>query len=237
MSALAAGLIAWAVWLLMPSPPDHRVGRLFRARPRVRGDASPPWLMPASSAALGIGIAIVTGSIVGAGVGIAVALVLPRLLGRLESRAARERRVSMARQLPEAADLLAATLSSGAPTARAVRVVAEAVGEPMGSVLSDVASALNLGATSAEAWSDADQAGEVAEISAAFIRSESSGAPLAEVLARTAHDLRRRHRVSVEVAARAAGVRAVAPLAVCFLPAFRVVGVLPVVASMAATLL
>jgi hypothetical protein len=44
--------------------------------------------------------------------------------------------------------------------------------------------------------------------------------------------VRRRHRREVEVAARSAGIRAVGPLAACFLPAFLLVGTMPVIASM-----
>jgi hypothetical protein len=39
--------------------------------------------------------------------------------------------------------------------------------------------------------------------------------------------------MTVEVAARSAGVRSVAPLAACYLPAFILLGIVPVVASMA----
>ena len=65
------------------------------------------------------------------------------------------------------------------------------------------------------------------------MRSAQSGAPLSTVLARIAQDMRRDRHAAVEVAARSAGVRAVAPLAACFLPAFLLVGVVPVVASLA----
>ena len=70
-----------------------------------------------------------------------------------------------------------------------------------------------------------------------MVRSAASGAPLAGVLARVAEDLRRDRQQVVEVAARAAGVRAVAPLGACFLPAFVLVGVVPVVVSLATGLL
>jgi hypothetical protein len=53
------------------------------------------------------------------------------------------------------------------------------------------------------------------------------------VLDGTVEDLRREHRSAVQAAARAAGVRVVAPLALCFLPAYLVIGVVPIVASLA----
>ena len=64
-----------------------------------------------------------------------------------------------------------------------------------------------------------------------------TGAPLSSVLARIAEDMRRDRQVAVEVAARSAGVKAVAPLAACFLPAFLLLGVVPVVAALASSLL
>lgn len=231
--ALIALLCAVAAWLIVPRPPQARVERMF-GRPRSQGDEVPPeWLGTACGAAFGVGVAVVMGSMVGVALGIGAAFVLPRLLGRLESRSTRARRVGVARQLPDVADLLAATLASGAPPGQACGAVAAAVDEPLSSMLSHVSASLRLGASSAEAWSAADPQGSLRVLSAAFIRSESSGAPIAEVLADTASDLRRRHRRAVEVAARSAGVRAVGPLAACFLPAFLLVGAMPVVASMA----
>ena len=104
-------------------------------------------------------------------------------------------------------------------------------------MLGRVSASLNFGASSTEAWADADPEGALAALSVAFIRSESSGAPIADVLAATAAGLRRRRRREVEVAARSAGVRAVGPLAACFLPAFLLVGTMPVIASMAEVVL
>jgi hypothetical protein len=48
-------------------------------------------------------------------------------------------------------------------------------------------------------------------------------------------ELRREHQRRVERAARSAGVKAVIPLAVCFLPAFFALGVVPIVASLASS--
>ena len=64
-------------------------------------------------------------------------------------------------------------------------------------------------------------------------RSARSGSPLSDVLSEVADDLRLVRTRDVQVAARAAGVRAVGPLAACFLPAYLLLGVVPVVASLA----
>jgi hypothetical protein len=56
--------------------------------------------------------------------------------------------------------------------------------------------------------------------------------PLAQALTRVADDLRARRRGELLAAARVAGVTAVLPLGLCFLPAFALLGVVPVVVSL-----
>jgi len=111
--------------------------------------------------------------------------------------------------------------------------VAQAVGEPAAQSLLRVDAALSLGASAQTAWATAQVDVEFSRIAAAFQRSASSGAPLADVFVGVGNDERRRKRMAVEVAARSAGVRAVAPLAACYLPAFVLLGIVPIVASMA----
>jgi hypothetical protein len=71
----------------------------------------------------------------------------------------------------------------------------------------------------------------------AVARSGATGAPLARTVREVAADERARQRAALEERARAVGVRAVAPLAVCFLPAFVLVGVVPVVVGIARAVL
>ena len=71
----------------------------------------------------------------------------------------------------------------------------------------------------------------------ALARAMESGAPWADTVAAVADDQRRRRRWSAEAAARRAGVLAVGPLVICFLPAFVLLGVVPVVLGIAAEVL
>lgn len=231
MTLIVAVLFGIAVWLWLPPSDDRRLRTLFAVQRAER--ASSPLLVPLALLVFGVGMSIALGSLLGIALGVAGALAFPRVMARLDGRAARERAQRLRRQAPQAADLLAATLASGAPVAHAVGVVARSMDPPMAEVLGAVTAALDLGATSAEAWRLADPGGDLAEISAGFDRSARSGAPMADVLAGVASDLRRRHRHSVEVDARVAGVKAIAPLAACFLPAFLLVGAVPIVASFA----
>lgn len=184
-----------------------------------------------------VGGFLVLGGVAGVLLAATSLVVVPRVAGSLETRADRERRDALARQGPALADLLAATVAAGAPMAAALASVSEAVGEPARGALNPVRAALDLGADAETAWLVLADDPVLGALSAAVVRSARTGAPLAAMLARIADDLRRERRITVEVAAQAAGVRAVVPLAACFLPAFLLLGVVPVVAALATGLL
>ena len=231
MTLGVALLMACAVFLWLAPGGDVRLRALFAVRRPTR--RSSPVLVPLALVVFGLGMTVLLGSVLGIVLGAVAAIAFPRVTRHIEGRGERERRERVARQAPEAAELLAATLASGAPIRRAIGSVAAAIHKPIAQVLGTVASALDLGASVDEAWTLADPHGLLGDLAAGFRRSARSGAPLADVLSGVAGDLRRRHRQSVEVQARIAGVRAIAPLAVCFLPAFLLVGAVPIVASFA----
>jgi len=164
---------------------------------------------------------------------VGTALVAPRLLGGLETAHTRERRQQLQKQSADAADLLTACLASGAPVSVSVAAVSEALGQPIAGPLNLLIARLDLGADPVHVWRLLAQEPGLANLSHHVARSLDSGAPLTDVLPGLADDLRRQARAHSETAARSAGVRAVAPLAVCFLPAFLLVGVVPIVASLA----
>ncbi len=240
MRLLAALLVALASGLALAPAPEPRVRRLLLGAPAARR-SRPSVSMAMAAAGAGAVGAIGAFALVGGTVGILLAVVcavgVPRLARSLETRGDRRRREQLARQAPVLADLLAATMASGAPMRPALAAVAEAVGEPARSAIRPVISAIDLGAAPGQAWDAVVDESALAPIAVAVIRSMESGAPLAAILARIAEDMRRDRQAAVEVAAQAAGVRAVAPLAACFLPAFLLLGVVPVVAGLAGELL
>ena len=77
----------------------------------------------------------------------------------------------------------------------------------------------------------------LAPLARAFIRSDATGAPIADTVTAVADDQRRVARWAAEAAARRAGVLAVGPLALCFLPAFVLTGVVPVIVAVAGDVL
>ncbi|MEQ7129070.1 type II secretion system F family protein [Actinopolymorpha sp. B11F2] len=176
-----------------------------------------------------------TGFVVGGGAGIVlgfvVGLVLRSMLVRMPSRAERLRRERLLVDLPLAADLLAACLRTGRSPGPSIEAIAAAVGGPLGDEFGKVAAALRLGSEPRAAWATFIAEPVLASFGRAMVRVWDSGAPLAVTLERLAADARRTRRARAEQRARAVGVRSAVPLALCFLPAFVLVGVVPLVAG------
>jgi Flp pilus assembly protein TadB len=183
-----------------------------------------------------IGNALVAGAAVagliwawwGVPVGLAAGVAVERYLRRQEPAAQRRQRLAAVADLPLGADLLAAALRAGAPIDRAAAAVADALGGPLGERLQRTARSLRLGAEPAEAWQHLAGVDGADRLIAAAVRSSASGGALAGALGRLADDLRADRAVAVEAAAQRAAVLIVLPLGLCFLPAFLLVGVVPV---------
>ena len=67
-------------------------------------------------------------------------------------------------------------------------------------------------------------------------RSARTGEPIANALDRLGAELAARARADAEDAARRVGVRAAVPLGLCLLPAFLLIGIVPVVAGLVSDL-
>jgi hypothetical protein len=145
-------------------------------------------------------------------------------------------RAPNARAVPASLDLLAACLSAGAAPAQALQAVGSAFDGDVGQRLTGVARLLLLGAPVETAWSACLDDARWAPVARAIIRAHYSGAALTDVLVHLADDRRRALRAEAAAAAQRAGIRSVLPLGACFLPAFVLVGVVPVVAGFAQAL-
>ncbi|ABK53752.1 type II secretion system protein [Acidothermus cellulolyticus 11B] len=139
--------------------------------------------------------------------------------------------------LPLACDLLAACLETGVTSRRALELVVEALGrDSLNTPLPAVSSALRLGASAVQAWAEVPAELGWTEVARAFGQAENSGLALAGTLTRLADERRRTVRAWAAQATARAGVRMALPLGVCFLPAFLLVGVLPVIFGFAHSL-
>lgn len=141
------------------------------------------------------------------------------------------------RQLPLAADLLAACVAAGAGPVVAAQAVGEALKGPVGERLARGAAEVRLGSEPADAWRMLAAIPGAGALVSLLERAGESGAPAAEPVARLAADCRAERGRTAMAAARRAGVLMTAPVGLCFLPAFIAVGVLPVVIGLAEGLL
>ena len=190
-----------------------------------------------ASAAAGVLCAVAIGWPAGAVTGVLAAMAVWFSFGRLGNAERRHRQARLIADLPVAVDLLAACLRGGAPWHGAVAAVADAVGGPLGDELGGVSVQIRLGADPSEAWLALAGEPMLAPLARSAVRAASTGSALAPSLSRLARDQRRVARSAAAARARAAGIRALAPLGLCFLPAFVLLGVAPAIAGIASTIL
>ncbi|WP_152627693.1 type II secretion system F family protein [Streptacidiphilus melanogenes] len=186
---------------------------------------------------LGAGAAALLGGPTGWLLGAVVAVLGLRFLPAPPGPDERDRRRQselLRSQLPLAADLLAGCMASWCPPDAAVAAVAEAMPEPMAGRLVAAAVQLSMGAAPEACWERLGEAEPVlAPLGRCLARAASSGAPPAAGLARLADAERASAAREAQARVRRAGVLATAPLGLCFLPAFVLVGVVPVVTGLA----
>ncbi|MFB7614768.1 type II secretion system F family protein [Kitasatospora sp. NPDC056181] len=187
----------------------------------------------ALAAAGGLGAAVALGGGAGVAAGALLAVVLYRWLPRARSpderRAALEEE-QLTRQLPLTAELLAACLGSAASPAVALAAVGRSVGAPMGPRLVAIAAELALGAPPEVCWTRlGEEHPTLAPLARCLVRTSLSGAPASGPLIGLAHGRRTAAARMAHARVRRAGVLATAPLGLCFLPAFVLISVVPVV--------
>ncbi|MDO5724413.1 MAG: type II secretion system F family protein [Flaviflexus sp.] len=167
---------------------------------------------------------------------IALALLAGSLPARRLPRPPRPR-TARPRPLDEAMiiDLVGALISAGA----AIPVALESLGQclPPGAEATEAATAgkaLLLGASWEEAWGEEPR---LARLAAALEPAWQDGAPPVILLQRAAGAVRARRMKDAQEAAGRLSVRLVLPLGLCFLPAFFLIGVVPIVLSLGMKLL
>ena len=233
VSAFLAG--ASAALLAGPSYPARRRGRLSRpASGRRPGDPSDEraLLLRLRPALVGLGFLggwLFVGGLVGVVAGTAVSVLAWRVLGRAESPADRRRREELERDLPTAVHLLGACLAAGAAPSAAFETVASALPGAVAEELDGVRHRLALGVDPASVWRDLSAHPQLRPLGRALARAQQSGASVRTAVESLAVELAAQSRSRTDALARSVEVRAAAPLGVCFLPAFVLVGVVPMV--------
>ncbi|MFI6804136.1 type II secretion system F family protein [Streptomyces luteogriseus] len=205
-------------------------------RPAVRGLAR-TWLAPLGVACAGW---VLVGGLAGAAVGLAGAVGVWRWQLRQQTADAGPGAPDLAeaaRQLPLAADLLAACIAAGAGPVIAAQAVGEALGGPVGDALARGAAEVRLGGEPGLAWRRLGAVPGAGGLARLLERADVSGLPAAVPVARLAAEARADWGRAATARARRAGVMVSAPVGLCFLPAFIAVGVLPVVIGLASGVL
>jgi len=217
------------VWLALPA---RSAVRIMGSRRRNRGRLT---AQGAAATVAGLGAALFVGGMVGVVVGVIVGVAARTLLRRIATDDS-DRRKALARQSPDAVDCLASCLSAGAPLWSAITVVADAFGDPLAAVLKRCAGRHALGASHADTFAELLVEPSLAPVGRVLLRSVESGGALTRSLVACAQHMRVERAGELERRARAVGVKAVAPLGLCFLPAFVLLAVVPIVGSMVQSL-
>ncbi len=140
-------------------------------------------------------------------------------------------------------DVLAVCLAAGMSVSSAAAATAPSAPALLARVLRRAADLLALGADPAAAWSAPPDLppGSLDSQTDALLRlarrSAASGVALAEAVTDLATQCRQDAAHTASAAAERAGVLIAGPLGLCFLPAFVCLGIVPVVAGLAADLL
>ncbi|MCT4354619.1 type II secretion system F family protein [Streptomyces sp. Je 1-79] len=235
--------VAWAAWTVADRRRERRTRKRIAALVATgavddgrRGGGFPPWLR---RWAVPLAAAVVGWALIGGAAGVLVGIA-----GGWGVRWWSTRRVpatgdeeEAARQLPLAADLLAACASAGAGPGEAAEAVGRSLGGPVGERLARTAAELRLGGEPADVWRRFGAIPGAEGLARCLERAGSSGAPAAEAVSRHAADLRADRARKAAARAQRAQVLITAPVGLCFLPAFLAVGVAPVVIGLATGLL
>jgi Flp pilus assembly protein TadB len=239
MSTLAvAAAAAAAAWLALP-------GRTALVLPgttgQTRGGPQPTGERPTRrrlwALLAGVGGWAFAGGAAGIAVGVLAAVTVWVVLTRAEPPAARRRRLRVRADLPHLVGLLAAAVRGGLPPADGLRVVCAALSGPAAESLAALPPRMSLGVDPVEAWRSLEADPSLAPLGRTLSRSARTGEPVAEALDRLGAELAARARSETEDAARRVGVQAAVPLGICLLPAFLLLGIVPVVAGLLGQLL
>lgn len=238
MSAtVTAALAAVSAALLLPAAPPRMT--FLSPGPPERRPVSDEGAAGWAAVAVGVGAAVAVLLLAPGWLALGAlpaGLVAWRRAGSLETAATRRRRERVERELPHVVDLVRALVAVGAAPAGALASVCRVVSADTAAELRPWVGRLALGSDPAAVWAGLARHEQLGRLGTALHRATVSGAPVTEALQRLAEDLRASRRSDVHRRVRQVEVRAAAPLGACLLPAFVLVGVVPLVAGAARSL-
>lgn len=140
-----------------------------------------------------------------------------------------DRRVRIRQQVPLLIDLTNASLMSGRPVEHAIALAAQAIG---GDIEQELVSYLNQAAVDPLLAADRlSSHQDLALLGRSIVRASQSGSSIVSVLGQAAIEARRDAHSEAKKRARAVEIASAGPLAACFLPAFILIAIVPLIAS------
>ncbi|MFB7636236.1 type II secretion system F family protein [Streptomyces sp. NPDC056149] len=214
-------------------------GRRWRRGATREGGLPETWLREwGGPLGAGGGAAVLLGGVTGALVGIAVGWGAHHWLRwQRDAAADRAAEARVAAELAPAGELLAACLAAGAGPREAAEAVGRSLDGTVAERLGHIAAELRLGGEPATVWARLAELPGAEALARCMERAGISGAPAVEPALRVAAELRAEWGRAAAARARRAGVLVTLPLSGCFLPAFLVLGVAPVLIGLAGGLL
>lgn len=126
-------------------------------------------------------------------------------------------------------DLFAQCVRAGLSIEQATKALAQVAEPETAPYWQEIAALLAVGVPADRAWMCAEEVGGLGELARAIVMSGSSGTSIAAACPRIVDRLKSDASAAATAAAERAGVFISIPLAVCFLPAFIVLGLTPVI--------
>ncbi|MGW3566292.1 type II secretion system F family protein [Streptomyces sp. NPDC000941] len=222
--------------LLPEAHPERRPGLRERWRTDGAADAIRDWAWAAGAL---LGCLVLVGGPLGCVLGLAAGYGARRWRRQRQAtggRSGKRAKDGAVRQLPLAADLLTACLEAGAGPQKAAEAVGRSLGGPIGERLAQAAAELRLGGEPSAAWGRMGALSGAHGLARALERAGTTGAPAVEPMSRLAADCRAEQGRQADKRVERATVLATAPLGACYLPAFLLIGVAPVMLGLAGAL-
>lgn len=232
-AALCAAGLVFAVWLLrgqrrweVLAPQASQTNSFLIPRHLAR-----PIFLLGLMAGGGVGWTVFgsgLGPVIGAGSGLAVAWWASHLTPSTEAQQQR----CMVRDFPMTLGFMASVVQSGAPLRLAAESVSEVTDDLNARRLRDVIARCDVGFTDAEAWRTLADDPVWGELSRELARCVDTGATTGTVLESAAIAASQSADAEAMTRARTVGVSSALPLVCCFLPAFLLVGVIPIIGGL-----
>lgn len=230
--AVIAGLALTLAVLLAVPPRSHWRHPASVVTPKATDDRGPllryRWL---HASLAGIGAYTFANGPIAPAAGVVAAAVTYAVIARMEPPALRRRREQCRRELPHLVGFYAGALRSGAAPIDALGVVCAALPGAAADELAPSCARLRLGVPGGEVWGDLAAHPALGPLGRAMARAHASGASVTTTVAALADDLASQSRGDAEDRARTVGVKAAVPLGLCLLPAFLLIGIVPLVAG------